>query len=110
MEQVLCHKWRDELGKKIRKKILSYIRVLVKQKGEVNGKGFILDLNSEIHTILPLNVSCYSSKRVVVFVSKIRLDGNNVLKFTDIQDKWIDPYVICIDSLLLLLDQLESID
>ena len=109
MEQV-GNKWREELGKKIRKRIFSYVKDMVKEKGDQTEDGFVLNINSELHTIVPLNISCYSSKRAVVFISQLKIDKRNVLRFYDMQGKWFDAYTICIDSLLLFLDHLEAID
>ena len=120
--------WKNELGTEFRNKTLEYIGGYAETYGtftedEAN-KSYTadMDISDILDTIVPLNLSCDQSKRMVVFVSKIHVDGKFVrgkyrdrkykkqvaVKLYDSQDKEIDAMNVCIDSLIFLLDSIDS--
>ena len=124
-----CNYWRKELGSEFRKTALQYIGGYVEKAGKTNvsedGKTYesILDINDVLSTIIPVNIACESSTRVVRFVSKIKVEGSIYrTKFKDVkrnqvdnvtlydnQNEEIETMTICIDCLLVLLDTLDQL-
>ena len=129
METTSCDYWRKELGSEFRKTALQYIGGYVEKAGVTkvsdDGKTYeaILDINDAMSTIIPVNIACESSTRVVRFVSKIKVEGSihrtkfkgvkrnhvdNVIIY-DNQNDEIEAMTICIDCLLVLLDTLDQL-
>lgn len=129
METTSCNYWRKELGSEFRNTALQYIGGYVEKAGKTtvndDGKTYesILDINEVLSTIIPVNISCESSTRVVRFVSKIKVEGSiHRTKFKDVkrnqvdnvtlydnQNEEIEAMTICIDCLLVLLDTLDQL-
>ena len=129
METTSCDYWRKELGSEFRKTALQYIGGYVEKAGVTkvsdDGKTYeaILDINDAMSTIIPVNIACESSTRVVRFVSKIKVEGSiHRTKFKDVsrnhvdnviiydnQNEEIEAMTICIDCLIVLLDTLDQL-
>lgn len=126
MEQVNNY-WRTGLGSEFRNQALDYIGGYAETYGGVklseDGKTYTadLDVNAVLNTIVPLNLACDANKRDVRFVSLIHVDGKigrgklnmkrrNKEKITliDNQNNEINAQNVCVDSLLYLLDYLDS--
>jgi hypothetical protein len=129
MDASVCNYWRKELGSEFRKTALQYVGGYVEKAGKVeidqDNKTYtaVLDINDVLSTIIPVNIACESSVRVVRFVSKIKVDGTiHRTKFKDVtrkqvehvtfydnQNVEIEAMTICIDCLLVLLDTLDQL-
>lgn len=119
--------WRNELGTEFRNTALKYIGDYAEKIGEVklneDGKHYeaVLDISDVKDTIFPLGVSCNMTTRETRLVAKIIARGRigkgkfnmdkhiveSVLLY-DTQNKEIDNKNVCIDSLLFMLDFLDS--
>ena len=119
--------WRNELGAEFRKTALEYIGGYVEKIGEVklndDGKHYeaVLDISDVKDTIFPLGVSCNMTTMETRLVAKIIARGRigkgkfnmdrhivESVSLYDIQNNEIDNNNICIDSLLFMLDFLDS--
>jgi len=119
--------WRNKLGTEFRKTALEYIGGYVEKIGDVkindDGKHYeaVLDISSVKDTIFPLGVYCNLTTMEIRLVSKIIAKGRigkgklnmdrhiiESVSLYDIQNNEIDSKYICIDSLLLMLDFLDS--
>lgn len=119
--------WRNELGTEFRNKALEYVGGYTEKIGEVkineDGKHYeaILDISDVKDTIFPLGVSCNMTTRETRLVTKIVVKGRigkgkfnmdrhivESVSLFDTQDNEIDNKNICIDSLLFMLDFLDS--
>ena len=119
--------WRNELGTEFRKTALEYIGGYVEKIGEVklneDGKHYeaVLDISEVKDTIFPLGIYCNTTTRETRLVSKIitmgRIGkgkfnmGSHIIESVslyDIQNNEIDNKDVCIDSLLFMLDFLDS--
>ena len=113
--------WRNKLGEEFRHKALDLIGKYAEKIGEVKDQGnnsyeAVLDISDVKDTIFPLGISCNMTTRETRLIAKIvsrgRITDNgyvteNVSLF-DIQNNEIDNNDICIDSLLFMLDFLDS--
>lgn len=119
--------WRKELGTEFRNKALEHIGYYVEHIGDFymcdDNKHYVATFNisEETDTIFPLGISrriTYMENRLI---SKIEVKGRigkgkfamdrhiiEQVSLYDIQNNKIDNSNICIDSLLYLLDFLES--
>ena len=119
--------WRNELGAEFRKTALEYIGGYVEKIGEVklneDGKHYeaVLDISKAKDTIFPIGVFCDMTTREICLVAKIIARGRigkgkfnmgrhiiESISLYDIQNNEIDNKDVCIDSLLLMLDFLDS--
>lgn len=119
--------WRSELGTEFRKTVLEYVGSYVEKFGEVklneDGKHYeaVLDISDVKDTIFPLEVSCNMTTMETCLVSKIISRGRigkgkfnmgrhivESVSLYDIQNNEIDNKDVCIDSLLFMLDFLDS--
>ena len=119
--------WRNELGTEFRKTALEYIGGYVEKIGEVklneDGKHYeaVLDISKVKDTIFPIGVFCDMTTRKICLVAKIIARGRigkgkfnmgrhiiESISLYDIQNNEIDNKDVCIDSLLLMLDFLDS--
>jgi hypothetical protein len=119
--------WRNELGTEFRKTALEYIGGYTEKIGEVklneDGKHYeaVLDISDVKDTIFPLGVSCNMTTRETRLVAKIITKGRigkgkfnmgrhivESVSLYDIQNNEIENKDICIDSLLFMLDFLDS--
>lgn len=119
--------WRKELGAEFRKTVLEYVGGYAEKIGEVklndDGKHYeaVLDISDVKDTIFPLGVSCNMTTMETRLVSKIIASGRigngkfnmdrhivESVSLYDIQNNEIDNNNICIDSLLFMLDFLDS--
>ena len=119
--------WRNELGTEFRKTALEYIGGYVEKIGEVklneDGKHYeaVLDISKVKDTIFPIGVFCDMTTREICLVAKIIARGRigkgkfnmgrhiiESISLYDIQNNEIDNKDVCIDSLLLMLDFLDS--
>ena len=119
--------WRNKLGTEFRKTALEYVGGYVDKIGEVkineDGKHYeaVLDISDVKDTIFPLSVYCDMNTIEKRLVSKIIASGiigkgefntdTHILESVslyDIQNNEIDNKNVCIDSLLLMLDFLDS--
>ena len=119
--------WRNELGTEFRKTALKYIGDYAEKIGDVklneDGKHYeaILDISDVKDTIFPLGISCNMITRETRLVAKIIARGRigkgkfnmgrhvvESVSLYDIQNNEIDNKNVCIDSLLFMLDFLDS--
>ena len=119
--------WRSELGTEFRKTVLEYVGSYVEKFGEVklneDGKHYeaVLDISEVKDTIFPLGIYCNTTTRETRLVSKIitmgRIGkgkfnmGSHIIESVslyDIQNNEINNKDVCIDSLLFMLDFLDS--
>ena len=119
--------WRNELGTEFRKTALEYISGYVEKIGEVklneDEKHYegVLDISDVKDTVFPLGVSCNMTTRETRLVAKIIVNGRigkgkfnmgrhivESVSLYDIQNNKIENKDICIDSLLFMLDFLDS--
>jgi hypothetical protein len=120
--------WRNELGSEFRKKALDYIGGYAESYGNLKEnkeeKTYTaeLDVNDLLSTIVPVNLACNANSRYVMFVSLIKVSGKlgktkfkdvtrrnkEEIKLIDNQNNEIDTNKVCIDSMLYLLDYLDS--
>ena len=115
--------WRTKLGNEFRKTALINIAHYVEDMGDVkinnddNTYKAILDISRVKNTIFPLDVSYSMTTRETCFIAMIKstghIESDNKLipeKVTlyDIQGKVVKNSDVCIDSMLYLLDFLES--
>ena len=119
--------WRNKLGTEFRKTELEYIGGYADKIGKVkinkDGKHYeaVLDISDVKDTIFPLYVYCYMNTIETRLVSKIIASGIigkgefntdthivESVSLYDIQNNEIDNKNVCIDSLLLMLDFLDS--
>ena len=119
--------WRNELGTEFRKTALEYVGGYAEKIGDVklndDGKHYeaVLDISDVKDTIFPLGVSCNMTTMETRLVAKIIARGRigngkfnmdkhivESVSLYDIQNNEIDNNNICIDSLLLMLDFLDS--
>lgn len=119
--------WRNELGTEFRNKALEYVSGYAEKIGDVkineDGKHYeaILDISDVKDTIFPLGVSYNMTTMETCLVSKIIVKGRigkgkfnmdkhivESVALFDTQNKQIENKSICIDSLLFMLDFLDS--
>ena len=119
--------WRNKLGTEFRKTELEYIGGYADKIGKVkinkDGKHYeaVLDISDVKDTIFPIYVYCNMNTIETRLVSKIiasgiigkgefNIDTHIVesVSLYDIQNNKIDNKNVCIDSLLLMLDFLDS--
>ena len=119
--------WRNKLGTEFRKTELEYIGGYADKIGKVkinkDGKHYeaVLDISDVKDTIFPLGVSCNMTTMETRLVAKIIARGRigkgkfnmdrhivESVSLYDIQNNEIDNNDVCIDSLLLMLDFLDS--
>ena len=119
--------WRNELGAEFRKTALEYVGGYAEKIGDVklndDGKHYeaVLDISEVKDTIFPLGVYCNMTTREICLVAKIIARGRigkgkfnmdrhiiESISLYDIQNNEIDNKDVCIDSLLLMLDFLDS--
>ena len=119
--------WRNELGTEFRKTALKYVGDYAEKIGVVkfneDGKHYeaILDISDVKDTIFPLGISCNMITRETRLVAKIIARGRigkgkfnmgrhivESVSLYDIQNNEIDNKNVCIDSLLFMLDFLDS--
>ena len=119
--------WRKELGTEFRKTALEYVVGYAEKIGEIkineDGKHYeaVLDISDVKDTIFPLGVSCNMTTRETRLVAKIIVNGRigkgkfnmgrhivESVSLYDIQNNKIENKDICIDSLLFMLDFLDS--
>lgn len=119
--------WRNELGTEFRNKALEFVGTYAEKMGNIemsdDNKHYVatLDVSDVKDTIFPLGVSCNMTTRETCMVAKIvsegrigngkfNMDRHIIEKVTlfDTQNKEIQNKDICIDSLLFLLDFLDS--
>ena len=119
--------WRNKLGTEFRKTELEYIGGYADKIGKVkinkDGKHYevVLDISDVKDTIFPIYVYCNMNTIETRLVSKIiasgiigkgefNIDTHIVesVSLYDIQNNEIDNKNVCIDSLLLMLDFLDS--
>ena len=119
--------WRNKLGTEFRKTELEYIGGYADKIGKVkineDGKHYeaVLDISDVKDTIFPLYVYCNMNTIETRLVSKIIASGIigkgefntdthivESVSLYDIQNNEIDNKNVCIDSLLLMLDFLDS--
>lgn len=119
--------WRNELGTEFRNKALEFVGTYAEKMGNTemseDNKHYVatLDVSGVKDTIFPLGVSCNMTTRETCLVAKIisegrigkgkfNMDGHIIEKVAlfDIQNNEIQNKDICIDSLLFLLDFLDS--
>ena len=122
--------WRNELGTEFRKKALEYVGGYAETLGKLNvdqeNKVYDaeLDINDEMSTIFPLGVSCNLTNRQTCFVARIECKGRlglgkwhkydrriqEHITLIDQLGNEIDNSLICIDSILYLLDFLDTLN
>ena len=119
--------WRNELGTEFRKTVLGYVGEYAEKIGEVklndDGKHYeaVLDISDVKDTIFPLGVSCNMTTMETRLVAKIIARGRigkgklnmdrhivESVSLYDTQNNEIDNNDVCIDSLLFMLDFLDS--
>ena len=119
--------WRNELGTEFRNKALEFVGTYAEKMGTIemseDNKHYVatLDVSDVKDTIFPLGVSCNMTTRETCLVAKIvaegrigrgkfNMDRHIIEKVTlfDTLNKEIQNKDICIDSLLFLLDFLDS--
>jgi len=119
--------WRNKLGTEFRKTALEYVGGYAEKIGDVklndDGKHYeaVLDISDVKDTIFPLGVSCNTTTKETRLVAKIIVSGRigkgklnmdryivESVSLYDIQNNEIDNKDICIDSLLFMLDFLDS--
>ena len=119
--------WRNKLGNEFRKTALKYVGGYAEKIGDVkineDGKHYeaVLDISDAKDTIFPLSVYGNMNTIETRLVSKIIASGiigkgefntdTNIVESVslyDIQNNEIDNKNVCIDSLLLMLDFLDS--
>ena len=119
--------WRNELGTEFRKTALEYIGGYAEKIGKVklneDGKHYeaVLDVSDVKDTILAVGVSCKMTTMETRLVAKIIARGRigkgkfnmdrhivESVSLYDIQNNEIDNNDVCIDSLLFMLDFLDS--
>ena len=119
--------WRNKLGNEFRKTAIEYIGGYAYKIGKVkineDGKHYeaVLDISDVKDTIFPLYVYCNMNTIETRLVSKIIVNGIigkgefntdthivESVSLYDIQNNEIDNKNVCIDSLLLMLDFLDS--
>lgn len=121
--------WRTELGTEFREKALDMVGGYAETMGEIKNipeeKKYTatLDLTKTMETILPIGLSCTMTTRETCFVSKIKVYGRlgvgflgmekrfkEFVKIFDLHGVEIDKSKICIDSLLYMLDFLDTLN
>ena len=119
--------WRNELGTEFRNRTLEFVGTYVEKMGTTemgeDNKHYVatLDISDVKDTIFPLSVSYGTTTTQICLVAKIVAEGKigkgrfnmnkhiiEKVSLFDIQNKEIQNKDICIDSLLLLLDFLDS--
>ena len=118
--------WRKELGEQFRGQALEYIAEYINKIGSVTeGEGASYTstfmISERMSTILPLGMSCNMTTMETCFVDSISVMGEVVrdkyglerrvvseVSLIDPQGNRIDTGEVCIDSLLFLLDCLDS--
>ena len=119
--------WRNELGTEFRNRTLEFVGTYVEKMGTTemseDNKHYVatLDVSDVKDTIFPLGVSYDMTTTQTCLVAKIVAEGKigkgkfnmnkhiiEKVSLFDIQNKEIQNKDICIDSLLLLLDFLDS--
>ena len=119
--------WRNELGTEFRNRTLEFVGTYVEKMGTTeiseDNKHYVatLDVSDVKDTVFPLSVSCSTTTTQTCLVAKIVAEGKigkgkfnmnkhiiEKVSLFDIQNKEIQNKDICIDSLLLLLDFLDS--
>ena len=119
--------WRNKLGTEFRKTELEYIGGYADKIGKVkinkDGKHYeaVLDISDVKDTIFPLEVSCNMTTMETRLVAKIIARGRigkgkfnmdrhivESVSLYDIQNNEIDNNDVCIDSLLFMLEFLDS--
>ena len=119
--------WRNELGTEFRNRTLEFVGTYVEKMGTTemseDNKHYVatLDISDVKDTVFPLSVSCDMTTTQTCLVAKIVAEGKigkgkfnmnkhiiEKVSLFDIQNKEIQNKDICIDSLLLLLDFLDS--
>lgn len=122
--------WRNELGSEFRQKALEYVGGYAETLGKLdvdleNKKYYAeFDINDQMSTIFPLGVSCNLTTRQTCFVARIECRGKlskgklnkydrrvkeSILLFDQLGNE-IDSNIICIDSILYLLDFLDTLN
>ncbi len=119
--------WRNKLGTEFRNTALEYVGGYAEKIGKVklneDGKHYeaILDISDVKDTIFPLGVYCNMTTMETRLVSKIIARGRigkgkfnmdrhivESVSLYDIQNNEINNKDLCIDSLLFMLDFLDS--
>ena len=119
--------WRNELGTELRNKALEFIGTYAEKMGTTemseDNKHYVstLDVSDVKDTIFPVGISCNMTTRQTRLVAKIVAEGRigkgkfnmgrhiiEKVSLFDIQNNEIQNKDICIDSLLFLLDFLDS--
>jgi len=122
METEISKYWRTELGREFRAKILNKIGMYAENLGVLDvldGRKYhaSFNLSSVIATIIPLSMSCNMSSRKVSFVAYINVDGHvnksgewirDNIELFDTQLNKINTDIVCVNSLLILLDCLHT--
>ena len=119
--------WRNELGNEFRNKVLEYVGTYAERLGTTeiseDGRHYVstLDLSRVKDTIFPIGISCKMMTMETCLVAKIVTEGRigkgkfnmgshiiEKVTMLDPQDKVIENDKLCIDSMLYLLDFLDS--